>query len=64
MSDERKPVITESLIKYLDKLYPDKAPELEWSDRRVWLARGEVGVVRHLKMIYTEQQENLLGDKS
>lgn len=56
----RLPHITDELIEYLESLYPDKAPELDWSDRLVWSKRGEVGVVRHLRHLHKVQNENIL----
>lgn len=55
------PYIEEGLLEYLQRLYPDKCPEPNDTDREVWMNRGAVGVVRHLRRIYNEQRENMLG---
>lgn len=55
------PFIEERLLDYLQRLFPDKAPEPTDTDREVWINRGAVGVVRHLRRIYDEQRENMLG---
>ena len=56
------PYIEEGLLDYLQRLYPDKSPEPDEDDRKVWMNRGAVGVVRHLRRIYEEQRE--LGETS
>lgn len=59
---DKLPIIEENLLDYLERVFPDKAPEPEMSDREVWMARGAIGVVRKLRAIYDEQNENILGD--
>lgn len=56
------PYIEEGLLDYLQRLYPDKSPEPDEDDRKVWMNRGAVGVIRHLRRIYEEQRE--LGETS
>lgn len=60
--ESRLPYVEKSLLEYLSKLYPDKAPEPDDTDREIWMNRGAVGVVRHLNRLYIEQNENLLGN--
>lgn len=62
--DTKLPYIEDGLLDYLQRLYPDKAPEPSQSDREIWMNRGAVGVVRHLQMLHKEQRENMLGDIS
>lgn len=56
------PYISDELLDYLQRLYPDKSPEPDHSDRVIWMNRGAVGVVRHLAAVHKEQRENMLGD--
>ncbi len=56
----KEPWVTEDLIAYLTSIYPDKSPELKWTDKEVWFHRGEVQVVRHLTNILNKQKENML----
>jgi len=62
MEEDRKklPVITPELVDYLRALYPDVCPDVDEDERRIWVKRGEVGVVRHLAAIY--DQQNAQGD--
>lgn len=60
--ETRLPYIEEGLLQYLERLYPDKAPEPNQTDREIWMNRGAVGLVRHLIMLHKEQHENMLGD--
>lgn len=54
------PVIEQTLIAYLDRLYPDVSPELSMSEREIFFRRGAVDVIRTLKRIYDEQNENIM----
>lgn len=56
----RIPFVTDELLQYLERLYPDKAPEPDHTDREIWMKRGEVGVLRHLRRIHEEQRRNML----
>lgn len=59
---DHKPQITDGLLQYLERVYPDKCPEPNETDREIWMNRGAVGVVRHLRMLHKEQRENMLGN--
>lgn len=60
--ETKLPYIEDGLLDYLQRLYPDQAPEPNQSDREIWIHRGAVGLVRHLKMLHKEQREHMLGD--
>jgi len=62
MDELKLPFIEDGLLDYLQRLYPDKAPEPDETERQIWMNRGAVGVVRHLKLVYDQQRENMLGD--
>ena len=51
------PYIEEPIIKYLDELYPDKAPDITMEEKQIWFNAGQVAVVRHLKDQYRLQEE-------
>jgi hypothetical protein len=55
------PFVDERLLDYLQRLFPDKAPELKDTDREVWFHRGSAEVIRHLQHLRSQQQENILG---
>lgn len=52
---ERFPIVSEELIKALDILFPDKAPDINLTDKEVWFNAGSVEVVRRLKAIKKKQ---------
>jgi hypothetical protein len=56
------PFVTDELLEYLQRLFPDAMPEPTISDRDLWIKRGEVGVVRHLTRLHKQQRENVLKD--
>ena len=43
------PYVDLEIIKYLEELYPDKAPDLSMEEKLIWFAAGQVSVVLHLK---------------
>jgi hypothetical protein len=51
------PNIDESLLQYLEELYPDKAPDLSMEEKQIWFSAGQVAVVRHLKDQFKLQEE-------
>jgi len=60
--DTKTPYIPADILKYLDAIHPDRCPEPTVSDRDIWIQRGAVGVVRHLRMLYQDQLSKELGN--
>ena len=55
------PALSKDLIDKLDKLYPDKCPQLTDDDRMVWFKTGQRSVINYLQQIYDEQlQDNII----
>ena len=52
-----KPLIPEDIIKYLEEVYPDKAPDISMEEKLIWFTAGQVAVVRHLKEQFKLQEE-------
>lgn len=50
------PPIDEALLKKLDEVFPEKCPDLDDSDRLIWMFVGQRSVVRMLRAVYLEQQ--------
>ena len=59
--ESKIPYIEDGLLEYLQRVYPDRSPEPDQDERKIWMNRGAVGVVRHLMMLHKEQRENMLG---
>ena len=51
------PPITEDIIKYLEEVYPAKAPDISMEEKLIWFTAGQVAVVRHLKEQFKLQEE-------
>lgn len=51
------PLLSSDLIIELDKLYPEKCPDPNATERQIWMAVGQRRLVRMLlsKMEYTER---------
>ena len=56
MDDALWPPIDEALIKRLDEVYPESCPDPAASEREIWMAVGCRQVVRMLRAVYLEQQ--------
>ena len=56
MDDTLWPPIDEALLKQLDEVYPEACPDPNLSDREIWMAVGCRQVVRMLRAVYLEQQ--------
>ena len=62
MESDKKPFIDDFLMEYLEKLFQDQSPEPDQDERKIWMNRGAVGVVRHLRSLHQQQRENMLGN--
>ena len=54
------PAIDERLVAALAAEFPDRSPDLDWSDKEIMFRAGQVSVVRWLASKYREQQEDIL----
>lgn len=54
------PAITQELIDYLSRQFPDKCPDVIDTERTIWVNVGAAGVVRHLQRVKEDQEENIL----
>jgi len=57
------PLIREDFLEYLNSQFPDVAldqNQIEDSERTIWFRAGQVSVVRHLRRVFEDQQENIL----
>lgn len=50
--------IDPDIVKYLDEMYPDKAPDLSMDQKAVWFYAGQISVIRHLKEQLKLQEES------
>lgn len=57
------PVITDELIDYLDRIYPDVCPEPSISDRELGMRMGAIQLIRGLKRVREKQRETVLGEQ-
>ena len=57
MDDDLFPPIDEALVNKLDELYPEKCPDITASDREIWMYAGARSMVRMLRAVYLEQQQ-------
>lgn len=57
MDETLWPPIDEALLRKLEETFPEKCPELDDSDRLIWSHVGQRSVVRMLRAVYLEQQD-------
>tara|TARA_R100001510_G_scaffold55657_1_gene59945 strand:+ start:404 stop:592 length:189 start_codon:yes stop_codon:yes gene_type:complete len=55
-------MISQELIDYLEKQFPNKSPDLNDNERKVWFKAGQSSVVSHLKKILNDKENNLLNE--
>jgi hypothetical protein len=63
MKNIKAPIIDKALLDYLDSIYPDRMPAPNLPHDEYIRRASEVSVVRHLKMIHHEQQEDLIKER-
>lgn len=52
--------VPEDLLNELDRRFPDKCPDIRDSEREIWIKKGERRLVEFLKVVFEEQNENIL----
>ena len=50
------PQINEALVRELAEQFPDRAPDLDWSDKEIMFKAGQVSVVRWLAQKLLDQE--------
>lgn len=55
------PRLSEQLIAALATQFPERAAELDWTEKEVWYYAGQVSVVRWLAAKLEEQEEGVFG---
>lgn len=59
---ENLPIIPRKLLEVLDKLYPNRHPDLSLSEREVWYKAGQRSVIDFL-LKKKEDEENTIFDQ-
>ena len=54
------PPIDERLVAALAAEFPDRSPDLEWTDREIMFRAGQVSVVKWLAQKLEDQQTNVV----
>lgn len=62
--EDELPTIPEDLLEALDKRFPERCPDPKANDRDIWREVGKREVVRFLKRVFEEQNENILTRKT
>lgn len=57
MTDIKLPPISKDLIDTLETLFPDKCPDINDSDRKIWIDVGQQKIIKFLKHQFKLQQE-------
>ena len=57
MSIPTVPYFTKEQLDYLNRLYPERCPEPNATDREIWMQVGQRQVVRHIEKQYQNQVE-------
>lgn len=57
-------MISQELIDYLERQFPNKSPDLNDHERQIWFKAGQSSVVSHLKNILNDKENNVLNIKT
>ena len=58
--ESKLPVIDQALLDYLERMFPDRCPDINNDMSVVWFKAGAASVARHLRAVYEQQNENIL----
>jgi len=61
--EEPFPLVPKDLLEKLEELYPQQAPDINWTDRFIWTNKGAQDLVAWLRNKYNEQNDNILTRK-
>ena len=56
------PSIDPAVVNWLEKVFPNRAPRIQMSEKEVWFTAGQAHVVEFLREHLKRQSENLLGN--
>lgn len=59
----KTPFISNELVEFLEASYPERCPEVSWSEREIWIKAGERKLVRRLLQMHADQLHNTIKDK-
>jgi hypothetical protein len=60
VASSKLPIIDEHLLDYIERMFPDRCPNIENDTKEVWFKAGSASVARHLRAVYEQQNENIL----
>ena len=60
VASSKLPVIDEHLLDYIERMFPDRCPNIDNDTKEVWFKAGSASVARHLRAVYEQQNENIL----
>ena len=56
------PPIDHATVDWLERVFPNRAPRIQMSEKEVWFTAGQAHVVEFLREQVKRQSENLLGN--
>ena len=63
MENRNLPPITDELINGLDSVFPQRHPDLSWSEKEIWYKAGQRYVVYFLIDLHLRQKETMLTER-
>ena len=62
MTLRKLPPISDALIVSLEQRFPERCPDIDWEDRKIWFYAGQREVVRFLTSEYEQQNKTILAE--
>jgi hypothetical protein len=60
VSDEKLPYVDLKLVEYLGRIFPNKLPAIDVSERELWASVGAQRVIAKLQAVANSQHNNIL----
>lgn len=60
MNYEQEPLVSKQLVEWAEEVYPDKWPDVDMSERRIWFHAGQASVAKKLRQMLDNQSTQVL----
>jgi hypothetical protein len=54
------PSVSKALLEALEERFPERCPEIDWEDRRIWFYSGQRELIKFLRAEYDNQNKTVL----
>jgi len=55
-----EPHVSKELLEYMNKMFPDKCPDVTDTERKIWVNVGKREAFNHFQRLFKKQQDNII----